>query len=198
MFSNPRQVALDILKDLEEKDQTLDTVLERAFRKNITLERRDRGLIMELVYGVLRNRARIDWVIDQFSRTPRDRMDLLVQNVVRLGIYQLLHTDRIPASAAINESVNLVKANQPEWVVRFVNGVLRAIDRGRDEVKWPDPQTDRAAFLAVETSHPAWLVERWIRRYGADEAQALCKSNNQIPVPSTRTNTLRVKRDQLL
>lgn len=198
MFANPRQVALAVLDELEKGQETLDALMERAFRKRFTLERRDRGLTMELVYGVLRQRARLDWTIDQFSRTPREKIESLVQNVLRLGIYQMLYMDRIPPSAAINESVNLVKVNQPEWIARFVNGVLRAVERGREEIKWPDPKDDLPAWLAVEASHPLWLVERWTGRYGADEARDLCESNNKRPVLTIRANTLRLKRDQLL
>ncbi|MFH1147151.1 MAG: 16S rRNA (cytosine(967)-C(5))-methyltransferase RsmB [Pseudomonadota bacterium] len=198
MFASPRQVALSVLNDLDQGKETLDAIMERAFRKNIALERRDRALIMELVYGVLRQRAAIDWVIDQVSRTPRSKMDATVLNVVRLGIYQLLYTDRIPPSAAINESVNLVKVGQPDWIVSFVNGVLRAVERERDQIKWPDPEADPVAAISVETSHPVWLVERWVNRYGLEETRALCESNNRIPVLSLRTNTLRIKPDQLL
>jgi 16S rRNA (cytosine967-C5)-methyltransferase len=198
MFANPRQVALAVLDELEKGQETLDALMERAFRKHFTLERRDRALTMGLVYGVLRQRARLDWTIDQFSRTPREKIEPLVQNVLRLGIYQMLYMDRIPPSAAVNESVNLVKVNQPEWIARFVNGVLRAVERGKEEIRWPDPKEGLSAWLAVETSHPFWLVERWIGRYGADEARDLCESNNKMPVLTIRANTLRLKRDQLL
>lgn len=198
MFANPRQVALSVLDELDKGEETLDAVMEKAFRKHFNLERRDRALTMELVYGCLRQRARLDWVIDQFSRTPREKMEAPVQNVLRLGTYQLLHMDRIPPSAAVNESVNLIKASHPEWVARFVNGLLRSIERGRDEIRWPDRKTDPSAWLAIETSHPAWLVERWIKRYGMDDASALCEANNQIPILAIRVNTLRLKRDQLL
>ncbi|MDD5154591.1 MAG: transcription antitermination factor NusB, partial [Desulfovibrionales bacterium] len=182
MFANPRQVALAVLDELDKGQETLDALMEKAFRKHFTLERRDRALTMELVYGVLRQRARLDWIIDQFSRTPREKIELSVQNVLRLGIYQLLYMDRIPSSAAVNESVNLVKVSHPEWIARFVNGVLRAVERGREEIRWPDPKEDLSAWLAVETSHPLWLVERWTGRYGADEARGLCESNNKMPV----------------
>ncbi|MDP3028861.1 MAG: 16S rRNA (cytosine(967)-C(5))-methyltransferase RsmB [Deltaproteobacteria bacterium] len=198
MFANPRQVALAVLDELDKGQETLDALMERAFRKHFTLERRDRALTMELVYGVLRQRARLDWVIGQFSKTPREKIEPLVQNVLRLGIYQLFYMDRVPPSAAVNESVNLVKVNQPEWIARFVNGVLRAVERGREDIKWPDPKDDLPAWLAVETSHPLWLVERWTGRYGADAARDLCESNNKMPVLTIRANTLRLKRDQLL
>lgn len=198
MFANPRQVALAVLDELDKGQETLDALMERAFRKHFTLERRDRGLTMELVYGVLRQRARLDWVIGQFSKTPREKIEPLVQNVLRLGIYQLFYMDRVPPSAAVNESVNLVKVNQPEWIARFVNGVLRAVERGKEDIKWPDPKDDLPAWLVVETSHPLWLVERWTGRYGADAARDLCESNNKMPVLTIRANTLRLKRDQLL
>lgn len=197
MFVNPRQVALNVLNELEQKDDTLDAILERTFRKQITLERRDRALVMELVYGVLRNRGRIDWMLDKFSRIPRSKIDPFVQNVLRLGTYQILYTDRIPPSAAVNESVNLVKINQPEWVTRFANGVLRAIERGRGDINLPDAARDPLGAITIETSHPSWLVERWMNRYGEEATHALCRANNQIPTTVIRTNTLRLKRDQL-
>ncbi|HEX9860518.1 MAG TPA: transcription antitermination factor NusB, partial [Nitrospirota bacterium] len=104
-------------------------------------EQRDNAFILELVYGTLRNRAKIDWALNQFSKKTIDKADPWTRNILRLGAYQLLFLDRVPASAAINTAVNLAKRYGRSH--GYVNALLRNLDRNRDSVLWPDEPVKR-------------------------------------------------------
>jgi 16S rRNA (cytosine967-C5)-methyltransferase len=160
--------------------------------------RKDRALATDLTYGVLRWRGRLDWVIGQLSTTPVHKIDPFVLNILRLGLYQILFLSRVPLSAAVNESVELAKAKAPSWVVRFVNGVMRAAARKAKGIPLPGDDGDPARALAIRESHPLWLVERWLKRYGAEETRRLCQANNQVPPVTVRVNTLKTSREVLL
>ena len=155
-------------------------------------EQRDNAFILELVYGTLRNRAKIDWALNQFSKKTIDKADPWTRNILRLGAYQLLFLDRVPASAAINTAVNLAKRYGRSH--GYVNALLRNLDRNRDSVLWPDEPVKR---LSVMHSHPEWLVRRWLSRFGADAAEALLRENNRPAPLVIRVNTLRTTRDDL-
>jgi 16S rRNA (cytosine967-C5)-methyltransferase len=197
MAAIARRIALSVLNALDNKDVTLDHVLALAFEKQPQLHQPDRALTNELVFGVLRWRARLDWIIRALSKTPIDRIDLPVLNIIRMGLYQILFLSRIPISAAVNDSVELAKPKAPLWTVRFVNGVLRTAARRADNVPLPSEEEDPISAIAIGESHPPWMVERWIKHLGMQETVRLCKANNRIPPVTIRTNTLKVSRKKL-
>ncbi len=192
-----RRIALAVLDALDDSGATPDSLLSRAFEKDRRPARRDRALANELVLGVLRWRGRLDWTIDQLSSKPLQKLDPQVLNVIRLGLYQILFLTRIPESAAVNESVELAKTKGPEWVVGFVNAVLRSAVRKAKHMRLPDDADDSVTAIAVRESHPPWMVKRWVERMGADETARLCEANNRIPPVTVRTNTLRTSRHRL-
>jgi 16S rRNA (cytosine967-C5)-methyltransferase len=157
---------------------------------------RERSLAFELVYGVLRQRGTLDWRLNEVSKRPVERLPLPVATVLRLGAYQLLYLDRIPQSAAVNESVSLVKSVRDRDWSGYVNAVLRALLR-EPAPPWPDSAVDPVAALSVRYSCPAWLVQRWIERLGAQTAQHLCEATTLMPPLTIRANTLLVTRDAL-
>ena len=141
------------------------------------LEPRDRALCHELVMGVLRFQLWLDRSIEYFAGRSVERLDLAVTLALRLGLYQLRFLTRIPHSAAVNESVNLVRRARLRSAESFVNAVLRRATR---ELEY-DPAAaieDQPAALAVATSHPRWLIERWISAFGYQAAEALAHANN--------------------
>ncbi len=156
----------------------------------------DRAFITELVYGVLRQRGLLDWIIEKFTKKPIKKSSPLIRNILRLGTYQLLFLDKVPISAAVNESVRLAKEKEKRSS-GFVNAVLRNIDRERERIPYPEIEEHPLEFISVRHSHPAWLVKRWIERFGIDKTIALCKANNEPPPFTIRTNTLKIKRDEL-
>ncbi len=168
-----------------------DVLLDIYFKEHSELDSRDRALVTELVYGVLRWQGRLDWIIDQQSNISPDKIDLPVRLILRLAAYQLLFLERIPPAAAVNEAVELTKASQPQHVVRFVNGVLRTISRKAKILKDASLEGSPAERLAVQYSYPVWLVQHWLTELGEQETEALCTASNQVPPTSVRVNTLK-------
>ncbi len=209
MTNNARQTALFILNTLDKAHSTLDNILEEVLEQNTQLSRRDRALAHALVYGVLRWRARLDWIIRRFSKTPVFKINPEVMNILRLGLFQMVCLDRIPVSAAVNTSVEMAKSFAAPWVVRFVNGLLRNAARemgnghGESDIgNWK--LAGNAAFndpvseLAATKSFPKWLIKRWLNRFGREETETYCDAVNTIPPITVRANTLKTTREQLM
>ncbi len=142
------------------------------------LEPRDRRLLHELVQGSLRWRARLDDVIATAAGRPLTKIDAELHAPLRLAAYQLLFLDRVPAYAAVSEAVDEAKRRAPH-TVSFVNGVLRRISRSPDLTDWPVEIGDPVERLAIETSHPRFLVERWQSAYGVEQAARILDANNR-------------------
>jgi len=145
----------------------------------------DRSLCHELVLGVLRWQLNLDRVIENFANRKVETLDEGVRVALRLGLYQLRFLSRVPASAAVNESVNLVHLARLSSARPFVNAVLRRASRElHDDVL--DQATTASERISIETSHPVWLIERWTKSFGAAEAAALARANNETPPTSFR------------
>ncbi|NPB09459.1 MAG: 16S rRNA (cytosine(967)-C(5))-methyltransferase RsmB [Thermodesulfobacteria bacterium] len=195
---NPRAMALKVLIRWELRRPLLDEVISEVLDRSALPDPRDRGLMTELINGVVRHLSYIDYVLSRVSHTPLEKMDPEVRNALRLGAYQILFT-RIPVSAAVNETVNLVKHHRRgKWIVSLVNAVLRELARRKDEIELPPREMDPVAYLAIKYSYPRWMVERWLARFGEEETEALLRAGNERPALVVRANTLRVSRDQLL
>lgn len=190
---NARQEALRVLRRMETTGSFPEHLLARQTEP---LGDRERRLLFELVHGVLRWRGRLDYILSRFSRLPLERLEPAVLDILRLGAYQLLFLTRVPARAAVDESVKLA-SRYPKHVRGFVNAVLRAVAEGGRQVEFPDPRLDPAGYLAAYHSHPAWLAERYLKRFGFEEAQELLAANNALPPLTVRTNTLRISRPRL-
>lgn len=155
------------------------------------LERRDKAFVTECVYGVMRWQARIDWLLGQVCRRPLETLTPWIRNALRLGVYQCLWMERVPHRAAVHETVALARRFGHEGAARFVNGVLRTLLRQHATYQLPDAVLHPSAHLALALSHPQWLVERWLQRYGWERTRALCAANNHSGSITLRTNTLR-------
>ena len=173
-----------------------------AFRDPLA-DHRDRAMVTELAVGVFRWLAALDHVVLHAADRPRDRIDRDVLTVLRLGAYQLLYLDRVPPAAAVNESVRLVKQIGKSSAAGFVNAVLRRVAAVRQAPGLPLPPGEAAdretalAYLSVTASHPRWLVERWLDRYGFPIAADWTRFNNTAPPLTLRANRLRVTRQAL-
>lgn len=208
-MNTPRTIALDILNKIESRDAYADILLDDAFKRH-PLKDADKGLLTELVYGVLRWKNRIDWIIGIFSSIKPVKVERDILNILRLGAYQLLFLDKVPVSAAVNESVALTSTLTPALSQRkrvksegqrkknFVNAVLRAIDRGRDNITYPDQAASPITHISIKYSHPEWLVRRFVEKLGIDEAIKLCQANNEPPPLTIRVNTMAISREGLL
>lgn len=195
-----RLLAYQILLHLDQKASHPDRLIRTTLERHLGLDERDRALLTELVYGVVRWQKRIDWHIDQLSKTRPDRIATSVRVLLRLALYQLLFLDRVPGHAAVNETVEIAKTSQPPHVIRFINAVLReAVRRKSGQASspaggawnWPDPVEDPAGYMAVTTSHPDWLVRKLVEEIGIEEAGLFCESNNRVAPAVFRVNTLK-------
>ena len=191
--STSRLLALNALCDLQKIGEPITRILSRLSAKS-RLESRDIQLAEALIFGILRNRQYLDCIIDRFSRHPVTKMKPRTLIALRIGVYQLLFMDRIPPSAAVNETVQAFKAGrQPKWLVRFVNGVLRSVAREQDSLPTPDRMLVNG--LPVP-NHPAWLVKRWEKTYGRQRTRDICRINNELPPLTLRVNTSLMQRRQ--
>jgi 16S rRNA (cytosine967-C5)-methyltransferase len=189
-----RWTAFRLLQRVERIGSLEDSAVDSSLSKLI--DPRERSLAFELVYGVLRQRGTLDWRLNTVSKRPMERLPLPVATVLRLGAYQLLYLDRIPPSAAVNESVSLIKSLKGgEWS-GYVNAVLRSLLR-EPAPPWPDSADDPVAALSIRYSSPQWLAQRWLERLGRERAEELCRAASAIPPLTIRANTLRVTRDAL-
>jgi 16S rRNA (cytosine967-C5)-methyltransferase len=181
-----REVALEVLHRVDD-DGAWSGVLLRRVLQRAGLSPVEEALATELTLGTLRHRAEVDWTLARFTRTPLGALPARIRGVLRMGAYQLLFVPRIPPHAACSESVELAKRVGHVGTARLVNAVLRRVaaspERPRDGVT--------AEAIAVRHSHPAWLVSRWMARFGVDETRALCDANNATPPSTIRLNTLR-------
>lgn len=181
------QVLLHIDQQVSHPDRLIRVMLERHSR----MDERDRALTTELVYGVLRWQGRLDWHIDQLSRIKPRKIDPAIRIALRLALYQILFLDRIPPHAAVNETVDLVKSNQPRHLAGFVNALLREAIRRDGNWDWPPSEADPAEYIAVTTSHPKWFVRAFLREMGFDETLRLCEADNVIAPMVLRVNTIK-------
>ncbi len=182
---NARWVAYDILNKLEEHQSNSAVLLQNSLTS--IPNPADRALITELVMGVLRWRAKLLYVIQQFSRRSLDSIDKKVQVILQLGIYQLSFT-RVPPHAAVHETVNLCKRIRMTSASSFVNGILRAVQSKLDSLMFPPG--DDFKSLSIVYSHPEWLVQRWLNRYGVSDTKALMERNNTPAQMFLRVNEL--------
>jgi 16S rRNA (cytosine967-C5)-methyltransferase len=193
--TNPREAALRILHAVDTRSAFSDRLLDGAHARGGPDER-DAALMHELVKGSLRWRGRLDYVLDRRIHIGLSQVQPWVRNVLRLGAYQLLFLDRIPVHAAVDESVKLAHKYGHPGTAGLVNSVLRRLIEEKDALEIPEG--DDAASLSVWGSHPEWIVERWLARFGPEATRALLESNNRAIPVGLRVNALRGTREQLI
>ncbi len=193
-----RKVALDTLNTLDQGHHTLDNIMEAAVAEDAGVSRRDRAFIQALVFGVLRWRGRLDFIINHFSSTRFDKIDPGVLNILRLALFQIIYLDRVPESAAVNTAVEIAKTTVAPWVVGFVNAVLRKAARDYKSLSFPAVGKNAVAATATATSFPEWIIRRWTKRYGLEDTTALCDALNSIPAITVRTNRLKTSPHDLV
>jgi 16S rRNA (cytosine967-C5)-methyltransferase len=191
--SSRRQAVL-CLTAWDRERQAIQPFIESMIYRS-SLAAGDRHLAVMLVHGVLRRMQHLDAVVSRFSTFPLSKMKPLTRMALRVGVYQLLFLDRVPESAAVNETVNVLKEeHQPRWLVNFVNGVLRSVTKNRTALRGVEREEEGGTGIP---NHPEWLVRRWEEAYGRDTARKICRRNNREPVLTIRVNTLRTDAAEL-
>jgi len=158
-------------------------------------------LVNGLVYGVIRWQKQLDWVLDRFIN-PKFQLDARRRNILRLGAFQLLHLDGIPAHAAIFETVQLATSRQRKSsgdrkTAGFINAVLRSIQREGASIAYPSLSTNPTEHIAFSLSYPTWLVKRWLQTRGVSWTLAFCRASNQTAPLAFRVNTLLTQREEV-
>jgi 16S rRNA (cytosine967-C5)-methyltransferase len=194
--STARSQALQVLTRYRPGTNTISTLLTNCLTDPAVAE--NAGFVRDLVWGVVRYLNALDWLIDAFTVERNARLDPRVRVLLRLGLYQVLYAaDRIPAYAAVHESVDLAKSIGGGTAAPLVNAVLRRAIREQKSLPWPDAVANPLRNRAIMLAHPAWMIERWLARWGEAETDALCRENNTPPPLTIRTNTLTISREAL-
>jgi 16S rRNA (cytosine967-C5)-methyltransferase len=194
--ASPREAACRVLLQVAREGGYADRLIDRELEKG-RLAGPDRGLFPELVFGVLRRQGSLDHLLAQLVDKPLATLQPPTLMILRLGLYQLAYLDRIPESAAVNESVNLAKEMVPR-AGGLVNAVLRNYLRRKDALTFPDPVSAPAASIAARHSLPEWLAAQWLDQLGFPETESLAEASSRQPPLTLRANTLRTTRDGLL
>lgn len=190
LFESARGTAVKLLNRYESSDSFIDKLLDGELRRS-ELSAADRALVTELVNGTVRWLSRLDWILTGFYHGEFTKCLPLVRNSLRIALYQMLFLSKIPAPAAINESVELVKRFKGDRHAGIVNGVLRNILRSIGSIRYPAREENEILHLAVHSAHPQWLVRRYVERFGSEEAEQLLNANNHRPMITLRTHATR-------
>ena len=193
MKESARSAALKVLIACRKRDAWADASLKAAL-SSAEMSSADAALCSRLVYGVLQNKLLLDYYLSAFCSQKPEKLQPPLLDILRIGAYQILFMDRIPASAAVNEAVELAKANHRSAAAGLVNAVLRKLDRERDAL--PPLPTEEAERLSVQYSHPLWLVERFQSMIGA-ETEELLRLHNEAAPMTVQCNPLKTTAAEL-
>ncbi|MDF5736229.1 MULTISPECIES: 16S rRNA (cytosine(967)-C(5))-methyltransferase [unclassified Nostoc] len=196
-MTNPRQIAFTALRDVH-KGAYADVALDRVLQK-VNLADCDRRLVTELIYGSVRRQRTLDTLIDQLAKKKSDQQPQDLRTILHLGFYQLRYQERIPASAAVNTTVQLAKENGFSGLTGFVNGLLRQYIRLAEKIKTdplqlPENPVER---LGILHSFPDWIIQVWLEQLGLADTEQLCEWMNQSPTIDLRINPLRTSIEEV-
>ena len=189
---NVRDAALTILLAVDKHQAYSNLLLNQTINK-YKIEDKDRALLTELTYGTLQHKYTLDFYLEPFVR---GKVDLWVKWLLRLSLYQMQYLDRIPEHAVVNEAVEIAKRRGHKGIASLVNGILRSILR--QGVRSTEEISNPVKRLAIETSHPDWLVERFIESYGMEKTAEMLQENNVPPMQTVRVNTTKATVEEVI
>jgi len=192
-----RELVLDVLMEVNEKEQYSHLVIRDVLNKYQYLEKQERAFLTRLAEGTIEHMLEMDFIINSFSKVKVNKMKPLIRNLLRMSVYQLKYMDSIPDAAVCNEAVKLAKKRGFAQLRGFVNGVLRNIARELSNLQYPDEKLEPVRFLEVTYSVPAWMVEQWIKDYGYEQAKSICESFLKERPITIRTNLTKITPEAL-
>ena len=195
MDTNAREISMKILLDINKNKAYSNLSLNKYLIGDI--EERNENLIREIVFGVLENMIYIDYILSKASKIKINKIHDHILEILRIGIYQIIFMDRIPDSAAVNESVKLAKKYGHKGTIGFTNGVLRSIAREPEKYSKIDVK-NKSKYISIRYSHPEELVKRWIDEFGLGFTEKLCQANISRPLLNIRVNTLKASKEDLI
>lgn len=189
-----RNTILDLLLRIDQDSGYSHLLIDNEI-KNKNIGPKDQGLLTEVVYGTIERKQTLDYYLEPFIKDNK-KVEQWVRMLLRMSVYQMVFLDKVPTYAIINEAVEISKQRGHKGIASFVNGVLRNVQRkGVQDVAEIKDETER---LAIETSHPVWLVERWIKQYGYENTEAMCKMNLARKPLSIRVQPLKITREEAI
>lgn len=194
MAEDIRLLALETLLEAEKQNMFVKDALHRTLTMKQFLSKQDRAFLTRLVSGVTEYRIRLDYILNSFSKTRMEKCKPVIRNLLRMGAYQLVFMDSIPAAAACSESVRLAKKKGFGNLSGFVNGVLRSTARGLDTVAYPREERE---YLSIWYSIPRWLTDCLIEWYGMDRTKAYLEASVRPAGLTIRVNTAHVTPEEL-
>lgn len=190
-----REQIVDLLIEVEREQSYAQLSLKNALED---LDSRDKALATEIFYGTLKYEIQLDYWINQYSKTPVRKMKPLIRNLLRMSVYQMIYLDKIPSSAIINEAVKIAKKRKFQGLSGFVNGLLRNIDRERENLSFPDPKKSLSFSYSIQYALPEWIIEMWLEQYSKEEVAAICEALNKRAEVCGRCNTLKGDKEALI
>ena len=194
-MKNPRKITLEILLKIE-KDGAYSNIELNNSLKEAELTGKDAGFCSALVYGVLERKILLDYIIRQYTTIRLKKIEVPVLNILRLGFLQLLFMDKVPESAAVNESVKLAKSMKLQKASGFINAVMRNFVRSGCEYKLPD-KSDVVKYYSVLYSTPENIVKLWLSSYGEENTVKILENQAGRPPIAIRVNTTKTTTDEL-
>lgn len=195
LYEGVRGLAVKILNRVERTDAYLDKLLDHEM-KSYELSGQDKALLYEIVHGVTRWMGRLDWILNGFYKGQFSKAIPNLKNGLRVALYQIMFLDRVPDHAAVNEAVEFVKKLQGQKPADLTNAILRNIIRSKNGIRYPDPNEDVIGYLGAYYSHPAWMVKRYLERFGKEETEKLLIANNEKPYLTLRINALKTNAEE--
>lgn len=195
--TNAREIVLEMLMEVLEGGKYSHTVLNQTLKNHQQLEKQERAFITRLFNGTIKTYLTLDYVINQYSSLPVNKLKPLIRNLLRMSVYQLMDMDQVPASAVCNEAVKLVKKSSFTKLSGFVNGVLRNIARNLKDIKYPDKHKNPTSYLEIVYSFPKWLIVELLLQYDFDTVEAILASTLKEKETSIRCNRSKISPEQL-
>lgn len=195
-MKSARQVAFEALVKIYKDDAYSNLAVDSLLKENSNLDERDKAFVCNLVYGTLDRLILIDYNLELYLNQPVRKLKPELHTILRMGTYQLLFMDKVPARAAVNESVNLAKVNKSSFAASLVNAVLRRVsDNG---LKLPQGDESNPSFLAIKYSCPEWIISLWIESYGLEHATALAQKALEAAPVVIRVNTTKISVEDII
>jgi len=192
-----RELILDILLSITRDNEYSHIALRGVLDKYRYLEKRERAFITRVVEGTLERMIELDFIINQYSKVPVNKMKPVIRTIVRNAVYQLKYMDSVPNSAVCNESVKLAAKRGFVNLKGFVNGLLRNIDRNLADIKYPD-ESDTLKFLSVTYSMPVWILEQWLQEYDRITVERMLQDFLREKPTAVRFDPNRISRQKLI
>ena len=197
MDVNIRAVVLDILTEIEKEGEFSHITINNALLKYQYLDRTQRAFINRLSLGTIECRIEMDYILNQYSKTPVNKMKPLIRRIMRMAVYQIIYMENVPDSAACNEAVKLAAKRGFTGLKGFVNGVLRNISRNKDNITYPDKAKETKKYLSVKYSMPEWIIELWNTNMSYEEIEDILAGMRKDKKTYIRCNTLKGSTDYI-